>query len=223
MHKIENLLVPKYISDKKRFGRHMDGGYVLYEPLLKNCKKLISLGCDNETSFEENILQVYPDIEIEIYDNFSNCDLAQNNNYNNVKFYKQYIDKDGFQKIEIPEHTIIKMDIEGSEYDILFNTNHININIDQFIIEYHFQDGLDVNKWIHILNLMNNFFNLIHIHGNNNSPQNKYGNVPYVIECTYINKNIIELNNIDTNNYPVLGLDYPNLSYKKDYILDWWK
>lgn len=222
MNDIENLLIPKKIANKKRFGRNVDGGYVVYEPQIKNCKKLISIGCNNETSFEEDILKYFPKLpQIDIYDGSSECSLASK--ADNVCFHQKNITN--FNEIDnIIDHTTLKVDIKGDEY-YLFNEYNQDIikNIDQLLIEYHFHDSYKKEVWIKILQQINTCFNLIHIHANNNGKINKYGRIPAVIECTYLNKRIADLQEIETEPYPISGLDYPNLPYKQDYILDWWK
>ena len=57
MHIFEELLIPKKIHNKKRFGRNADGGYIVSLDYAINSKQLISLGCLNEYSFEQDFLQ----------------------------------------------------------------------------------------------------------------------------------------------------------------------
>lgn len=115
------------------------------------------------------------------------------------------------------------MDIEGSEYDILNECNNFE-NINQIIVEYHFEmsDKMNIETWANILRKMNLHFNLIHIHGNNHAPNHTYGRVPSVIECTYLNKNMQTLTDIEDNCYPIEGIDFSNIPGGIDYPLCWW-
>lgn len=221
---LPKLLIPKHIplENKKRFGNNGDSGYVLYEPDVKKSTKLISLGCDNSTSFEQDILLYNPNLTIDIYDIDSECDLSKNNN--RVNFYKEKV-LSIEEKLKSEEHTIIQMDIEGSEFYVFQNNLDLekSKNISQLIIEIHFNmiPDNDVNLAINLLKNINTIFDLIHIHGNNHI-SSTIGPVPMVIECTYLNKNLGLNLQKENNSFPISNLDYPNYKPWKDHKLSWW-
>jgi len=221
---LPSLLIPKHIpiENKKRFGNNGDSGYVLYEPDVKKCNKLISLGCDNSTSFEEDILNYNKNITVDIYDIDSECDLANNNN--RVNFYKERVVNID-EKVGTNDHAIIQMDIEGSEFYVFQNPLDLekSKNISQLIIEIHFNmiPNNDINLAINLLQNINTIFDLVHIHGNNHVATT-IGPVPMVIECTYLNKNLKLNLQQESNSFPIENLDYPNHKDWKDHQLLWW-
>lgn len=222
---LPSLLIPKHIptTNKKRFGNNGDGGYVLYEPDIKKSTKLISVGCGNATSFEEDILLYNKDIVIDIYDIDDICDLAKKSN--RVNFYQEKITNLSEKLEQIKDNTVIQMDIEGSEFYVFeesLSSEKLK-NISQLIIEIHFSmmPNNDHDMAINLLENINKTFDLIHIHGNNNV-SSKIGPVPAVIECTYLNKNL-QLNlDSEKNAFPINNLDYPNFSEFPDHDLSWW-
>lgn len=222
---LKNLLQPKHIpvSNKKRFGIKGDGGYVLYEPNISQSTELLSFGCNNQTSFEQDILSYNNNILVYIYDIQGPCILAEQNN--RVFFYTQKIASiDDIQAKN--SNTIIQMDIEGSEFYVFNNALPLNFvqNVSQFVVEIHLRFDLNDNDKIKLFENINKNFDLIHIHGNNHGSPNYIGPIPETIECTYLNKNISTALNLspETNPFPIVGLDYPNASFRRDYDLSWW-
>ena len=142
---LHNYLIPKQIKNKIRFGFPKDGGYVLSLEHIY-AKKLISCGCDNQTSFEEDFLRYNPNSYIDIYDINDKCDLAQTNNC--VNFYnRKVID---LNELNISEECIIQMDIEGDEYNILNEYTGNFKNIKQFVVEFHLFWKDDISIWKNI-------------------------------------------------------------------------
>tara|TARA_B100000963_G_scaffold320862_1_gene303703 strand:- start:235 stop:1014 length:780 start_codon:yes stop_codon:yes gene_type:complete len=111
---------------------------------------------------------------------------------------------------------ILKIDIEGNEYNILRQLNKEFRKINLLIIEFH-----NIHK---NLNKIKNFvkktkFKIIHIHGNNYAGINK-NNDPKVVEMTFINSKKFKISKNKSNfNYPIIGLDYRNLKRRPDIEL----
>jgi hypothetical protein len=83
--------------------------------------------------------------------------------------------------------SIIKMDIEGSEFDVLNDENFKYLNSAQIvIIEFHDLISREI-EFDQILNLFEENFYLINTHINNFGRVSKYG-VPDVIELSFITK-----------------------------------
>lgn len=77
------------------------------------------------------------------------------------------------KKYENNQGILLKIDIEGSEYDLIDIIESYEKNIIGFVIEFH-----DLDNNISILkNFINNLkdYKLIHIHGNNYSSINNLG------------------------------------------------
>ena len=85
---------------------------------------------------------------------------------------------------------LLKVDIEGAEYEIL----------------------KEINKFISQIKDLK----IIHIHGNNVHKIDKYG-FPYAIELSFINSKLIKLQpKKNFENYPITKLDYPSVKRNED-------
>ena len=115
------------------------------------------------------------------------------------------------------KNILLKIDIEGSEYNILNDIINNNKKIMFLIIEFHSikKNLKKINKFVSQLK----YLKIIHIHGNNVNKTDKYG-YPYALELCFINKRIIgKSKNRNLNYYPLSGLDYPNVKRNKDIKL----
>ena len=215
---LQDLLIPYKIFDKIRVGGPTDGGYVVSSQYLKS-NRLVSVGCNNQTSFEEHFLKINPNSTIDIYDKNNVCDLATR--HPNVNFYNIEINR--FEQLNIDPGCIVQMDIEGAEYDVFSNYDGNFRNIQQLVIEFHFKWNGDSSGWENILKRFNENFYLVHIHANNCAPITDHAPVPDVIECTYINKSYLthQMQKEDVT-YPLQDLDNINCSNRDDFVLSWW-
>ena len=126
------------------------------------------------------------------------------------KIISNYVDKD--------EKIFFKIDIEGSEYEILDQIISCQEKIQGVVIEFH-----DVTKNLNIikefLSKINNDLNLVHIHANNYSVKEP-NQFPDAIELTISN---IDLKNQDLEkfrDYPIENLDFPNSKRSPDIKID---
>jgi hypothetical protein len=218
-----------YFQKKCRLGNNFDGGYVigvLNEPY--DC--YISAGVSDEESFSRDFINYYnmnkensfafdgtitkyptnytKDIEFIKKNINSFCD---DNNDNLLYFMRKY------------KNIFLKMDIEGSEYNWLLNTNENDLlSFKQIVMEFH---GINDNSWgalyqqkFECFKKLANTHYLIHIHGNNHS--DRKNRIPDVIEATFIRKDCFtsqpELNKI---NLPIPNLDFPCYTQRHDYNL----
>jgi len=115
------------------------------------------------------------------------------------------------------KNVLLKVDIEGGEYEILKDIKKNYKKINCLIVEFH---SIKKN-----LKKINNFINqikdlrIIHIHGNNINNLDKYG-LPYSLELTFINTKLFKFFNKKNNNdYPIKNLDYPSVKRNKDIKL----
>ena len=115
------------------------------------------------------------------------------------------------------DNLILKVDIEGDEYNILKQILKNSKKINALLIEFH-----DVQE---NMNLIKEFIKeskdlkLIHIHGNNVSCVDK--NIdPNIIELTFTNVEKIKFEQkITKKKYPIENLDYKNIHRKDDFVL----
>mgnify|MGYP001269475509 FL=1 len=112
------------------------------------------------------------------------------------------------------KNILLKVDIEGDEYEILKDIKFYSKRINCLIIEFH-----EIKKNLKkIYNFINNIKDLksVHIHCNNINKLDKYG-YPYAIEITFINvKRIKYEKKSNFKNYPISGLDFPSVKRNDD-------
>ena len=144
---------------------------------------------------------------------------------NKNKHYELKISNENIRNKEITinqilndhDNLILKVDIEGDEYNILKQILKNSKKINALLIEFH-----DVQE---NMNLIKEFIKeskdlkLIHIHGNNVSCVDK--NIdPNIIELTFTNVNKIKFEQkITKKKYPIENLDYKNIHRKDDFVL----
>jgi hypothetical protein len=114
---------------------------------------------------------------------------------------------------------LLKMDIEGSEYEVVPDIIRNQERIRCLVTEFHFLDERteEFNQAIHSLG---RHFSIVHVHGNNIAPYDRGNDFPVTIEISWINKHILEGElAASTWNYPREGLDIPNTIARPDYEL----
>jgi len=113
---------------------------------------------------------------------------------------------------------LLKVDIEGNEYEILEEIKVNEKKIVSLIIEFH-----DINRNIKKIEnfiLENQLLKLIHIHANNFAGINNNGN-PNVLELTFVNIEKIKILDKQTKKkYPIDSLDFKNYHRKPDIELN---
>ena len=144
---------------------------------------------------------------------------------NKNKHYELKISNENIKNKEITinkilndhDNLILKVDIEGDEYNILKQILKNSKKINALLIEFH-----DIQE---NMNLIKEFIKeisdlkLIHIHGNNVSCVDK--NIdPNIIELTFTNVEKIKFEQkITEKKYPIENLDYKNIHRKDDFVL----
>ena len=225
-----------------RAGKANDGGYVLPEISMEKADVLIGYGIADDISFEEYFADHYKkpaygfDCGIE--------DIKINNNL--VKFIPECIVTDKFlygnqtsshqtsifaQQIETlklqKKQILIKMDIEGAEYQAMHSILEHYKYITGIVLELHIYKNEDATKALHLLKTLSKKFVLVHVHvhvhvhGNNFRPgwfysNNSKGKLPNVLELSYVNKNLIHDYEISSNQNHPRYLDMPNNPKRRD-------
>lgn len=262
---IFRLLRPVKVSDKIRLGRNWDGGYILSQKMFQASDTLVSLGINDEWSFEAACLrtkkfkqlvmiddrgsdqelwnQFYRSIKT-ITKNFNKTEfnlfkfnikkilryklLVQ---YGKVKYHKARIGL-GVNEISLAQlfqrenieggrnNILLKMDIEGSEFQMIEEIVNGHQHYSGVVVEFH-----DILKEPEVMKKalieMKKQFEIIHVHFNNYSALNEW--VADVIEVTFMHKSLVPSTELETELYPINGLDFPCHRGKPDYIMDWTK
>lgn len=253
-NKLKKLLVPFeeecYKLEKEKVGIG-DGGYVIPKdnfPIRPwEASKVLSYGIGADpsgVSFELEMLD--RGVEVHMYDGsiaFLPVKLKPVAKKLS-KFKSEHLTKDNFQdhvynlNIDNPKGCVLKMDVEGCEYDWLTEENLelLSNNFGVFTIEVHSLIEEVPEGWIleeaiksakrnpekvqRFFEKINSSFFLWHIHGNNHSP--RYVDFPDCLELTYLNMNFFNKKCKDLKRCPLIGVDEANFEEKDDYVLDWW-
>lgn len=225
---------------KKKYGKG-DGGYVLCPELITPDSAVLSYGIGEDkggTGFERALAPTNP---VFCYDpNLKSMDALWGTS---CSFSAEALTKDNFQYhcAGLDENGgghILKMDIEGAEYDWLTDENFglVYKNFSQFTIEVHGLIEETPTGWIFnketllaknnigvkesFFRRINSGFVLFHIHANNHSP--RYVDFPDSLELTYLRKSLDYDFEVDYSCYPKKGLDEANFEGREDYVLNWW-
>jgi len=113
---------------------------------------------------------------------------------------------------------LLKIDIDGDEYQIIRQIKDFTKKVHILIIEFH---NLDKKRKLFkdSVFFLKTFFNIVHIHGNNYCPLCK-DNFPEVVELTFLNKEIYPLDKKNfRKSFPIKDLDFPSFQFRKDYII----
>jgi hypothetical protein len=118
------------------------------------------------------------------------------------------------------EHDVfLKMDIEGSEYEIVPDIIKNNRRIRCLVAEFH-RLHTRTEEFNQAVRALAQHFSIVHIHGNNIGPYDETIDFPITVEITWINKVILtEDLGPSTVCYPREGLDFPNTPTRPDYRL----
>uniref|UniRef100_A0A6C0ICL3 Methyltransferase FkbM domain-containing protein n=1 Tax=viral metagenome TaxID=1070528 RepID=A0A6C0ICL3_9ZZZZ len=236
---MNSLILYQSPFNKKRIGKLNDGGYVITD-LPGNYDIFLSGGISNDISFEEALLNIYPDLICYAFDGTINYIPDTNKN---IKFYNKNLGNVNNETTTDLEEFMInysnifmKIDIEGHEFRIMPNIIEKNLisKVKQLIIEIHspadislypnYFKGLQDIKNEHmfsLLNKLNNTHTLIHFHANNGCLIQTIDGIklPHVFELTYIRNDFIvdKIRNIQPLPTPI---DMINVLNKPDYFLE---
>lgn len=231
---LKSLKIYKTNLSLERIGPMNDGGYILSNN-LKDIDICISPGVAASFEFERHLKKDW-NIESILIDGTLEKSLEEKIiNLNEFRFIKKnlsnkdtktQISLDYILKTLVNKKIILQMDIEGFEYEILSNISEKNINkFDQMIIEFHdiflIKKGIFNRKFFKIINKINKFFTLVHIHPNNCCDVFEVNSIkiPNVFEATFINNSILRYKKIEQLKFPH-PQDSPNLPFKDEIILD---
>lgn len=111
-----------------------------------------------------------------------------------------------FQNID-NDKNLLKIDIEGSEYEIIDEIVKYQSKINMLIVEFHW-----INKkkklFTKSIKKLKKIFDIIHLHANNYRPLKHSEDIYDVLEITMINKKINKYRKNFRVNFPIKKLDY---------------
>lgn len=216
-----------------RIGKNDDGGYVMLNDFSAG-RCAYSYGINNDVSWDNDIAE--RGYNIYMYDHTIDSLPYDRDEFH---FYKQGIagKVEGVHRFTTLEqciknnghinsrNMILKMDVEGCEWEVLENVKQEIISkFSQIVIEFHSVfDYHRAEEILSVLHKMNKTHQVIHVHGNNYSKILWCDGIPYpdALEVTYVSK---EQHEFEDNNDVLLpiSLDKPNCPYVQETPLGYW-
>lgn len=120
-----------------------------------------------------------------------------------------------------PKSIVLKVDIEGGEYDLLPDLLRESQDVSLLVIEFH-DCGTRWREFEFAIEQLKVLFAVVHVHGNNYIPLIPGTDVPDVLEITLLKRDLFteaDVFSSHTTEYPIRGLDFPNDASKVDYPL----
>jgi hypothetical protein len=262
---------PVHLNDMLRVGRENDGGYVIPQRALSQSSALLSLGVNDDWSFEAGVLHHNAGVRVTCVDGTTGLPrvikkaaqklvdmvgylfslqfrkLARNARYLSRPFgFRRFFSRHELLKRMVgtrddaatvtlasllqrvrqargsssgAEWIILKIDIEGAEYDVLPPPEGELGDVSALLVEFH-----DLHrKWERfeqvVQRLLGTFY-LVHVHGNNFQPCIDGTDIPQALEITFLNRSLVEETPPASRlPFPRDGLDMPNNWQRPDHIL----
>lgn len=219
---------------KIRVGDGLDGGYVVLHEICEKTSAVYSFGIGEDISFEKDYKKRYPNTEMYLYDPFLD-NLSEP--CSTLNFYKKGLGNDfGNPLVEIVQDSLLKMDVEGCEWDAFnkFDLSELE-KFSQIICEFHiieipprhdltvYMSKLYNDNYYQINeNLFKTYsqtfkrllslFKIVHIHANNSLPLTCVNghSFPPLLELTLLRKDLSSCFTLTQQEFPVSRLDLPN-------------
>jgi hypothetical protein len=230
-------------SKRVRLGSDGDGGYVLLNKGLENIEVVYSYGVETNSDFEVMFCEKY-NATAQLYDHTVDGAPLQKNF---LRFKKEGVgSKKTTHQNTIENHInqngdsnkrlILKMDVEGAEWDTLFHIPNAILGLfEQIVVEVHDlhsvppnYDGknlskLTIEKRTNVLKKINSLFYLYHVHANNYAPLYYIGRfkLPNVMELTFVNKKYFKSAEHSKTIFPT-KFDQPNNPQRADIKPHFW-
>jgi hypothetical protein len=227
-----SCLTPRQVAgfDKVRLGRDGDGGYVMLNDFAE-VSAALSFGINDDCSWDTDIAR--RGIDVYQYDHTVDGPPTPNARF---RFFKKRIAAEmseqsetlgsALAKLPAPDvgHTILKIDIEGSEWEVFDSTTIEQLaRFSQVVGEFHgFSNALDAS-WRdtahRVMSKLRSVFEVVHVHGNNHAPFAVVANIaiPESIELTFANRTIYTCQETDEV-FPT-PIDQPNWEGHPDIFL----
>lgn len=215
----------------RRLGKDNDGGYVVPEKALQIADVVMGYGIENDSSFEEAACEIYGKRSY----GFDGSVILDKFVHPLFHFTPTYLISDAEMKMKtlekVPtkyssfdEHLkifhlqgkkiFVKMDIETYEYSTIPDILRYTPQITGISFEMHFAGDQQIPHALRLLQQLQKDFLLVNLHGNNiirrfQAP-NVRGEVPRLLELTYINKNIITRFELSENQKHPTPIDMPS-------------
>jgi hypothetical protein len=220
--------------NRVRVGSDYDGGYVLLED-FQQIKAAYSFGIGNNVSWDKAIAGLGGGIHVFQYDHtieelpeknpkfsFFRIGIADRDDIESrVMSLESILNQNGHKTCN---NMILKMDVEGAEWDVL---NSVKVDVieqfSQIVLELHDMTNTDkANIVLPALKKLNTTHRVVWLHGNNRNHVEEADNIfmPMVLEATFARRSSYTFEESETV-FP-LDIDMPNFAERKDIILGKW-
>lgn len=196
------LLTPMEIRHLIRVGRDFDGGYVMVDDLTR-IDAAYSFGINDDVSWDEAIAG--RGIEVYLYDHtieklpkenprfhFFNKGLTGHKKGEQLGTLEEFIAANHHQE---SRNLLLKMDIEGCEWDVFHQTSSATISqFSQIVLEFHrltpFTAEASHEQKIKVLTKLAETHQCVHVHANGASVPVWIGGLvlPSLLEVTYVRR-----------------------------------
>lgn len=232
IREVLKLLAPRTVIDspKQRFGRNYDGGYVMLDD-FKGARTALSLGINDDVSWD--IAMARRGLEVFQFDHTIDAlpEAHELFHFNRLRIAAAHADGAVtleqailMTKTESTTPIILKMDIEGDEWDVL---DHAPLEVlnrcNQIIVEFHHMERLmepaSLSQARRVFEKLTSSFFLCHVHGNNCGNLVNVHNIvlPETLEMTFAKAT--EYRAVDTQEVFPQALDMPNQPGRADFFL----
>jgi hypothetical protein len=207
---LPKIFMPYYCSDLVRIGKDNDGGYLINGKDISKSSSLLSFGIGEDVSFEQNFIDRNSSCSLVAYDSTVHED--HNSFFSGTKkLIRKNVGSHNIREIISEKKDIfLKCDIDGSEYEILYDIACFSDRFTGVAIEFH--DVLKYANFNEISNFIAKFeLRLVHVHINNYAymvvrDTNTF--IPDVIELAFSSSK--ENTELKRNAYLPHALDMPN-------------
>jgi len=211
----------------KRFGSANDGGYLMCENLIEPVDAAYSYGVGTNDDWGCDVSRRYhiPVHEYDCFDParptceggtfvFHNECVGDRTGYRKARFFdtlEKQISKNG----DSSRHLIIKMDIEGAEWEsLLAAPDELLASIPQLAMEMH---GYDDPKIVEVLRKLKRNFYLVNLHFNNWSCTRRAAPLPaWAYQVLWVNKRISIVDPAAPVPAPMSSLNAPDSPTRPD-------
>lgn len=217
LHEMLAFIRPKRVVgfEKIRLGSSHDGGYVMLDDFA-NVGRAYSLGISGEVSWDLEMAK--RGIPVSQFDYSIERTPIKNPHFT---FFKKKVDNFADLQVANEPKQILKIDIEGSEWDFFSRASTVELKpFSQIVAEFHdfdqFYEPVWRKKALRTLQTLAETHQLIHIHGNNWGPSFNTGKfqIPIALELSYASKSFYTFE--ETRELFPGPLDFPNFRFKPD-------
>lgn len=213
---LPKIFQPYHCKDIIRLGKDNDGGYLINEKDIHKTQNLMTFGIGEDVSFEKMFIDQNEYCDLYGYDSTIGNDHDEFF-VDRKKLYREKVTSSNIEDILSDKNDIfLNCDIDGGEYEILYNLIKHSDKFTGLVIEFH--DISKYDKFNEVTNFISKFeLRLVHVHINNYTyiVHQNFNFTPDVIELTFTSTK--ENTELKRNINLPHSLDMPNNSRDDEF------